>query len=517
MRGWQNSNATFQNADAWRSAPGSRRSRGARLQAAFTAADWCADAPCIISAMCIRLAITGTIFLLAFAPSVRTQAVPSLEQRVDAFVRAEMARQGIPGVAVAVVHRGTTIARGYGHANVEHMVPVTEDTIFQSGSLGKMFTAAAVMLQVEDARLALTDPITKFFPDAPAAWKPITVRHLLTHTSGIPDYTTSAFDYRRDYTEDELARLAFQQKLEFSPGSRWNYSNTGYALLGFIVHKVSGRFYGDVLAERIFQPLGMKTARVITETDIVPHRAAGYQLVAGALKNQDWVAPKLNTTADGSLYWSLRDLLAWNEAVERRAVLTQESWNEILSPVRLASGKTYPYGFGWGLDERNGRTLQQHGGGWQGFRTHLARFTQDDLAIIVLANLAEANPARFVDGIAAIVDAKLAVTQPRPIEDKEPQVTTKVRQLLDSIRAGTLAPSDFAYVRAGFFPGAPKSYQKQLEELGALNGIQLLSRRELGDDRIYVYRLTFANGTRYLRLGLAPDDRVSVFSMGDRL
>jgi hypothetical protein len=261
----------------------------------------------------------------------------------------------------------------------------------------------------------------------------------------------------------------------------------------------------------------MNTARVITEADIVPHRAAGYQLVNGELKNQDWVSPTLNTTADGSLYWSLRDLLAWNQAVERRAVLKKESWDEILSPVRLASGKTYPYGFGWALEERNGRTLQQHGGAWQGFKTHLARFTQDDLSIIVLANLAEADPSRFVDGIAALVDAKLAVTQPRPIEDKEPQVTSKVRQLLDTIRAGTLSPSDFAYVRAGFFPDAPKFYQKELVKLGALNSAQLLSRRELGDDRIYLYQLTFANGTRYLRLGLAPDDRVSAFSLRERL
>jgi CubicO group peptidase (beta-lactamase class C family) len=463
-----------------------------------------------------RLTVTSAFVLLAVAACAGAQAEGTLEQRIDAFVRAEMARQHIPGVAVAVIHKGTTMARGYGQANVEHMVPVTEETIFQSGSLGKMFTAAAVMLQVEDGKLALTDPITKFFPDAPPEWTAITVRHLLTHTSGIPDYTTSTFDYRRDYTEDELAHLAFKQKLEFAPGSRWNYSNTGYALLGFIVGKVSGHFYGDVLRERIFNPIGMKTARVITEADIVPHRAAGYQQENGELKNQDWVAPKLNTTADGSLYWSLRDLLAWNAAVERRAVLSRESWNQILTPVRLASGKSYPYGFGWSLDDRNGRPVQQHGGAWQGFKTHLARFPQDELSIIVLANLAEADPSRFVDGIAAIVDPKLAVTEPSPIDDKEPQVTSKLRQLLESIRAGTLSPSDFAYVRAGFFPNSATFYQKELQKLGTLKGAQLLQRREVGDDRIYLYQLTFANGTRYIRLGLAPDDRVSAFSMRER-
>src|SRR5437867_91588 len=293
---------------------------------------------------------------------------------VDKFVRAEMERQKIPGVAVGIVDKGRVTTRGYGFANVEHLVPVTDETIFQSGSLGKMFTATAVMLQVEDGKLALTDPITKFFPDAPASWRGITVRHLLTHTSGIPDYTISSFDYRKDYTEDELARIAYGLKLEFAPGARWNYSNTGYVLLGIIVHKVSGRFYGDVLAERVFKPLGMATARVIDEAAIIPNRAAGYRHVNGELANQEWVAPRLNTTADGSLYWSVRDLVAWDTAVKRRAILRPESWTQILTPVRLNSGKTYPYGMGWSLDERGGKPLQQHGGSWQGFKTQLSRF-----------------------------------------------------------------------------------------------------------------------------------------------
>ncbi|PYP99407.1 MAG: hypothetical protein DMF82_24930, partial [Acidobacteria bacterium] len=163
----------------------------------------------------------------------------------------------------------------------------------------KQFTASAIMTLVEDGRLKLDDPITTHLANSPEAWKAITVRHLLTHTSGIPDYTEGTIDLRRDYTEDELAKLAFGLKLEFAPGSRWNYSNTGYLMLGVLVHRASGRFYGDVLRDRVFMPLGMKTARIISEEDIVPHRAAGYRLVGGELKNQEWVAPKLNTTADG--------------------------------------------------------------------------------------------------------------------------------------------------------------------------------------------------------------------------
>ena len=436
---------------------------------------------------------------------------------VDDFVQAEMKRQRIPGVAVGIVNKGTVTTRGYGFANVEHMVPVTDETIFQSGSLGKMFTATALMLQVEDGKLSLSDPITKFFPDAPAAWHAITVRNLLNHTSGIPDYTTSTFDYRKDYTEDELARMAFAQKLEFPAGSRWNYSNTGYALLGFIVHKVSGKFYGDVLAERVFKPLGMTTARIINEEDVIPNRAAGYRHVNGQLKNQEWVAPQLNTTADGSLYWSVRDLVAWDTAVKRRAILKPESWAQILTPVRLNSGKPYPYGMGWSLEERGGKPLQEHGGAWQGFRTQLSRFIGDDLDIVVLTNTAEADPGRIADGIAAIIHPDLAVKTPTAIADLEPQVTARVARLLDTIRSGRLTPDEFAYVRAGFFPDAAEFYKSQLQTLGPQQRLVLLDRRELGDDRVYTYEVVFPSGSRYVRVALAPDDKVSSFSLRPRL
>jgi len=434
-----------------------------------------------------------------------------IQQRIDEFVRAEMVRQKVPGVAIAVVNKGEVIARGYGSANLEQQAPVTDETIFQSGSLAKMFTATAVMLLVEDGKLSPSDPIMKLLPDAPAAWRSITVRHLLNHTSGIAEYTTSTFNYRKDYTEEELAQFAYQQPLEFPAGSRWNYSNTGYVLLGIIVHKASGQFYGNVLAERVFKPVGMQTARVISEADVIRHRAAGYQLVRGEVKNQDWVSPRLCTTADGSLYWSLRDLLAWDAAVKRRAILKAESWHEILTPARLNSGKTYPYGMGWFLDERGSKPLQWHGGSWQGFRTQFSRFLGDDLDIIVLANLAQANPARFVDGIAAIFNPSLAVKTPTPIEDREPQVTERLTRLLNKAREGKLEPTDLPYVRAGFFPDIANSYRDELKQLGAPTRMQLLERIERGDDRLYLYELTFSSGSRYLRVCLAPEDRVSQF------
>ena len=285
------------------------------------------------------------------APVAGTALDFTQPRRIGDVVRAEMEQQKIPGLAVAVIKDGAVLlASGYGLANVELNVPVTDETIFQSGSVGKQFTAAAVVLLVEDERIRLDEPVTTYLTDAPAAWRAITIRHLLTHTSGLPDYTNDSFDYRRDYTEEDLLRFAYAMEQEFPAGTRWNYSNTGYVLLGIIVRKVSGTFYGDVLKERVFDPLGMDTARIISEADIVPNRAAGYRLVDGELKNQHWVAPSLNTTADGALYLSLRDFIAWDAGIREREVLRDSSWAQVFEPVRLKSGKTYPYGFGWGVD-----------------------------------------------------------------------------------------------------------------------------------------------------------------------
>jgi CubicO group peptidase (beta-lactamase class C family) len=449
--------------------------------------------------------------LIALLPSIAKAQDPG---QVDEVIRSEVARQKIPGVAVAIIRNGQTIlAKGYGEANVEHRVPVTPDTIFQSGSVGKQFTAAAVMLMVEQGKLTLDDALTKFFPDAPAHWGGIRVRHLLTHTSGIPDYTGGSIDYRKDHSEDDLLRMAYELKPEFAPGSRWNYSNTAYVLLGIIVRKASGQFYGDVLREQIFKPLRMKTARVISESDIVPNRAAGYRLDGGELKNQDWVAPSLNTTADGSLYLSLRDLITWDAAVRERRVLEPESWALVLSPVRLNSGKTYPYGFGWSVDTINGRRVEAHGGSWQGFQTFIGRFPDDELSVIVLANLAQAEPVKIAEEVVGRSNPSLKPAPLKPVADSNTAVQTRIRRLIEDARSGNLSPEEFAYVRVGFFPRAAKRYAWMLAASGPLKTMALLEARDLGDDRVYTYDLTFEKRTLRLQVAIAPDGRIATFDL----
>ena len=470
----------------------------------------------------VRFGVLPSALLAVFAGAA-PQEPSDIMARVDDVIRIEMQRQKVPGVALGIVRKGKVIAaKGYGYANVELSVPVTAETIFQSGSVGKQFTATAVMLQVEDGKLALDDSITKYFTDAPPSWRPITVRHLLTHTSGIPDYETEAanlgdgvqvVDYRRDYTEEQMTKIAYGMPLKFPPGSHWSYSNTGYVLLGILIHKVSGRFYGDVLKDRVFTPLGMKTARVISEADIVPHRAAGYRLVKGDLKNQEWVSPSLDSTADGSLYLSMLDYIAWDRGLRAHAVLKSQTWAQIYTPVTLTSGKTYPYGFAWDVDESQGQPWYHHGGSWQGFKTYISRYLADDLTIVVLTNLADADPDRFVDDVARTLDPRLAQIEPStPIPDSDPLIAARVREFLAAAGAGRLSAQDLSFAQ-GEAAQQAKEFEQLLRPLGALRRLDLLDRRALGDDRASTYAAVYAGRTLRVQIALAPDNRISDISM----
>ncbi|MDP9198932.1 MAG: beta-lactamase family protein, partial [Pseudomonadota bacterium] len=340
-------------------------------------------------------------------------------------------------------------------ANVEHRVPVRPETVFQSGSLGKQFAAAAIQLLAADGKLPIDDPVARWLAPVPATWNDITIRHLLTHTSGIREFENGTdpaqIDLRRDYTEAELVERARGLALDFEPGTQWNYSNTGYLLLGAIIRRASGRFYGDVLAERVFTPLGMTTTRVISESDIVANRAAGYRLVDGVLMNQEWVSPSLNTTADGSLYLTMRDLIQWDRGLREASVLDREQLAAAWTPVKLAGGDSYPYGFGWFIAEQRGRRSIEHSGSWQGFESQIVRLVDDDLSVMLLANLAKADLKRIARTVAGIVDASLALPDPtKRADDPDPSRSARTRDALRAWSEGTASPAmtdGFARVR----------------------------------------------------------------------
>ena len=376
--------------------------------------------------------------MIAILTLLLHQARPPDTAAISTYIEAERRRQRIPGLSVAVLRGDSVVlSRGYGFANVELRVPASDTTVYQSGSMGKQFTAALVEMLVEQGRLRLDDSIVRWFPEGANVWggRGVTVRRLLTHTAGIAEYTDSTFDYRKDYTEDELVKFAASRPLDFQPGERWSYSNTGYLLLGALIRRVSGQFYGDLLRDSVFRPLGMNASRVISEADIVPNRAAGYRLEDGELKNQEWVAPTLNTTADGALYFTVRDLTRWAIALNHRRVVGAGLLDTAWTAVRLSDGATYPYGFGWYLLPQRMQARIAHTGSWQGFKTVIARYPQRNVTVIVLANLAEAQPGSIAYGIAGLLDpelqpAHLATPQgslrpPTPIEQLLRAVITK--------------------------------------------------------------------------------------------
>jgi CubicO group peptidase (beta-lactamase class C family) len=323
---------------------------------------------------------------------------------VRTFVRAEMQKQHIPGLALLVSKNGRPIrTEGYGVSNLELNVLTKPETIFQSGSVGKQFTATAVMMLVEAGKIGLEDPLTKYFPEAPSSWKQVTVRELLSHTAGFTDYPKD-FDYRKDYTEAELLKIVEAIPLAYPPGTSWSYSNLGYLTLGILIHKVTGEFYGDFLAQRIFRPLDMTTTRIISEADIIPNRSAGYRLVNGELKNQEWVSPTLNTTADGALYFSILDLAKWDAALYTGRLLKKSSLAQMWTVVPLRNGQPNSghYGYGWFIEKQNGHRLIEHEGEWQGFETQISRYVDDQLTVVVLTNLDESKPDLIAHGVASL-------------------------------------------------------------------------------------------------------------------
>jgi CubicO group peptidase (beta-lactamase class C family) len=338
-----------------------------------------------------------------FAISAAAQT-SSINSAVTEYVKAEMQRQHIPGLSLLIVRNGKVIrAEGFGLANVELQVPVKPESVFQSGSVGKQFTATAVMMLVEEGKIGLDDPLTKYFADAPAGWKEVTVRELLSHTAGFGDYPKD-FNFRKDWTEEELLKVVEGIPLAYPPGTKWEYSNLGYLTLGILIHHVTGEFYGDFLQARIFKPLGMQSTRIISEADIVPNRSAGYRLVKGELKNQEWVAPMVNTTADGSLYFTILDLRKWDAALYTEKLLKRSSLDLMWTPVRLKDGQQNEgnYGFGWFIDHRAGHRCIHHDGSWQGFETAIDRYVDDQLTVIALANLAESEPGKITQHVAEL-------------------------------------------------------------------------------------------------------------------
>ena len=311
-------------------------------------------------------------------------------RRIDALVAA-MTGSGGPGAAVGVSRRGEMVYQGcFGLADVEWRQPVTPDTVFALASLSKPLTATTVVLLARDGLINLDAAVGDYLPDYAGPGRVALIRHLLTHTSGIPNFLTLP-GFRDDaahldHTPAGLTEVFAALPLEFPPGTRYGYSNSGYRLLDIIIEKVTGTPFAEVIAERLFRPAGMGSARLLTDRAVIPWRARGYELAAdGHLAAARHLSMTIAGGA-GGLAASLQDMLAFDQAMREHALVTPPEERRMRTPTPLASGRTEGYGMGWVLSKYQGTPVVSHAGGIDGFSCFYARFPERDTSLIILSN-----------------------------------------------------------------------------------------------------------------------------------
>jgi CubicO group peptidase (beta-lactamase class C family) len=333
-----------------------------------------------------------TFFLLISPLSAQTN------DRVDDFIDSEMKKQHIPGVALAVMRSGKVIkARGYGLANVETNTPVTTETVFKIGSISKPIIAIGIMLLAEEGRISLEDRVSKYLEGTPETWKDITIRHFLSHTSGVIR-EAPGFDGTRAQPDAEVIKTAYALPLNFKPGEKFEYCNVGYFALAEIIHKVSGKPWREFLSERIFKPLGMSSTRTTTFDEIIPHRADAYSFEKNKLTNAEIT---LAIRPSGAFLSTLSDLIKLEAVLNGSDFLKPESRKAMWTPFKLNDGTDSIYGLGWRTEEINGVRRIGHGGNLNGFKSFYGRFVEEGLTIIVLTNLDQVDFYRFSTDIAA--------------------------------------------------------------------------------------------------------------------
>lgn len=443
---------------------------------------------------------------------------PAAADPVDDYVRSQLKPRHLPGVSLAVVKDGRIVkAAGYGVASLELDAPATERTVYEVGSISKQFAANAILLLVEDGKVRLDDLLSKYLEQAPPTWRAVTIRHVLTHTAGLADFDTGniGFSYRREYTAGEFVDLLGKQPLQFAPGERWNYTN-GFPLLGMVVERASGMSYVDFVRTRIFQPLGLESARFKSATEVVPHRADGYLFKDGVYQHGETLRPMI-IAPNGGVMINAVDFAKWDIAITSGQLLRPESITQMTTPVRLNNGQTVGHGLGWFIDTFNGHTFGAHWGTTvTGHSSVIRRYTNDGVTVIMLANLDDGGFG--VDAmskrIADIYVPGVAVQGLKPVtEDRA--VTERMRAALNAIAAGVDGPD----VVAGFPAALPQPVRTRLADaLRAPGGLTSLGEERLTDRhfnldpavaRVHWYRAGTTAARRYLTVRLTAEGKVT--------
>jgi len=380
--------------------------------------------------MNLRLLCRVASAVLVFA-SVLLHAQESTA-RMDQIVQSYVDGKQFMGVVLVAQGDKTVLDKGYGYANLEWKIPDAPDAKFRLGSITKQFTAASILLLEERGKLSIDNPVKKYMPEAPAAWDKVTIYNLLTHTSGIPSFTDFP-DYRSTEatatTPEKLVARFRDKPLDFQPGEKWKYSNSGYVLLGYLLEKISGQSYQDFVTQNIFKPLGMNDSGYDSNSTVIPHRAYGYTPSPHGIVNAGYVDMTIPFSA-GALYSTTHDLLRWEQGLFGGKVLSAASLKKMTTPFKEN------YACGLAVRTVNGHQLIEHGGGIEGFNTELAYYPEDKLIIVVLGNLNGGAPEEIASKLGSVAYGEKVVL---PSERKEVTVAPEV--LSSYVGTYELAPS----------------------------------------------------------------------------
>ncbi|MES1189627.1 MAG: serine hydrolase domain-containing protein [Steroidobacter sp.] len=457
-------------------------------------------------ALNVKLYVIAVVIFLVHAPILRADDI-------DEYLTAQMRWEHIPGLSIVVVQNGRILrAGGYGFSNLETGTHARADTVYKMGSLSKQFLAAGLLVLVQDGKVGLDDPVNKYLPDVPEAWKPITVRNLLTHTSGIAR-DSPAFDPLKLQSDDEVVRAVYSQPLQFKPGSHFAYSNINYYCVAEIIQKASGMPWQDFIASRIFAPVGLSSTRTTTVADIVPHRASGYETSGGRVRNADiWIALR----PSGAFLSTVLDLARWANALDSGKILTAAMRDQMWTPMRLTDGTTHGYGFGWFLDEINGHRRVHHSGGVPGFVCEMEMFPDDRLTVIIMANIGSRDLEDMAVHVAGHYKADLHPPEMPALPDIGAVRSSSVRLLLEDLAVGRLPTGSITLqLRNELAEQKNAGVFDVLQSFGPLLSTDLIQQQVRDGRTVYTFRVKYSHITLYAECSVGDDNKLSQFGIHD--
>jgi CubicO group peptidase (beta-lactamase class C family) len=380
----------------------------------------------------IRRFVLAASLSTVFLSQRQISAAQDQASRMDQVIQSYVSSKQFMGSVLVVRDGQILLDKGYGYANLEWQVPDSPEAKFRLGSLTKQFTAASILLLEERGKLKTDDLVKKYMPDAPAAWDKITIYNLLTHTSGIPSFTGFP-DYRSSEatptTPEKLVGRFRDKPVEFQPGEKWNYSNSGYVLLGYLLEKISGQSYKDFVEENIFKPLGMNDSGYDSNSVVILHRAYGYSPGSNGPENAGYIDMSIPFSA-GALYSTTHDLQRWEQGLFGGKLLSATSLKKMTTPFKEN------YACGLMVRTVNGRTEIEHGGGIEGFNTELAYYPDDKLTIVVLGNLNGGAPGEIATKLAAVAHGEKVV-----LASERKEITVPSSTLTKYVGTYELAPT----------------------------------------------------------------------------